>query len=259
MVLVLSSGNEITLLGGFNGEELLFTAEFVTPSACTADEYTIKLREMIGLYIADPVTIDGAVFADVSELGADVIRSALKKLSTGRVISVGPGVKTGLNIGIDNPAHLGANIVADAVGAIAKYDTPIIIADMNTATVLTVIDESGKLLGGAIAPGLGVSLSVLTEKTAELPRVNIPADGGSTVNVLGTNTVSCMKSGAVFGTAAIIDGFTRRYTEITGTAKVILTGTYAALTAKYCETAVTVDKDLTLCGLMAIYRRNTAK
>jgi type III pantothenate kinase len=206
-----------------------------------------------------PVTIEGAAAADVSELGTDVIKSALKRLTAGRVITVGPGVKTGLNIRIDNPAVLGANLVADAVGAMAKYPAPLIIADMSTATAIAVIDSGGRLLGGAIMPGLGVSLAALSEKTAELPRVPIPSVGGSNINVLGTNTISCMQSGAVYGTASALDGFIRRYSEITKGAKVILTGTYAELTAKYCETDVTIEKNLALDGLMAIYRRNTAK
>jgi type III pantothenate kinase len=257
MILAISSGNEYTAVGGYDGDgKLAFTADFVTPAAITADEYTIKLKGLIALKAPENAVFDGAAVADVSDIGAGVIKTALKNIVTGRIITIGPGVKTGLNIRIDDPAVLGANLVADAAGAVSKYGYPVVIADLGTATVFTVVDAHGVLRGGAIIPGFNMSLRALSDNAASLPRIQASAD--KTYSVLGTNTAACMKSGIVFAAAAVLDGFLARYKTIIGEAPLIVTGAYAEIGAKYCESPVIIDKTLTLKGLYEIYKKQTS-
>ncbi|MDR0974490.1 MAG: type III pantothenate kinase [Ruminococcus sp.] len=252
MVLAINSGNEFTDIGVFESDKLTYKAQFVTPSACTADEYTVKLLSMSG----EKKSFDGAVIADVSDIGAGVIKSAVKKfVGSGKVVVIGPGVKTGLNIRIDNPAALGANLVAAAAGAMLNYGYPVIIADMAAASAFTVIDGNGVVRGGALVPGFSLSLRALSDNTAQLPRVHV--NETASYSVLGTNTESCMKSGIVYAAAAVIDGFVRRYRAVIGEdAPTILTGSYASIASKYCEEQVKIDSSLALVGLAAIYRRN---
>jgi type III pantothenate kinase len=249
MILAILSGNEFTDVGVYDSDSLIKKSQFVTPSACTADEYTAKLRSLIG-----EGSFEAAVIADVSEIGTDVIKSAAGRLSSGKTIVIGAGVKTGLNIRIDNPATLGANLVAGAVGAAYKYGSPAIVCDCGMTTAFTVTDKNGAVRGGALIPGFNLSLRALSDNTAALPRVNISAD--SSVNILGTNTESCMKAGIVYAAAAITDSFVKRYRDIVGEdAAVILTGQYAKLASKYAEEEVAIDENLALDGLYQIYKR----
>ncbi|MDR0986866.1 MAG: type III pantothenate kinase [Ruminococcus sp.] len=252
MFLAINSGNEFTDVGVFDSDKLTFRAQFVTPSAVTADEYTVKLRSMLDV---SHTQFDGAVIADVSDVDTSVISAAVKRLTNGRIVVIGPGVKTGLNIRIDNPAALGANLVAVAAGATAKYGYPAITADFAAATAFTVIDKDSVVRGGALIPGFALSLRALSDKTAELPRIHVREN--ASYSVLGTNTESCMKSGIVYAAAAVIDGFVRRYKAILGAdAAVVITGRYAKLASKYCEERVIIDDTLVLDGLAAIYMRN---
>jgi type III pantothenate kinase len=275
MFLAINSGNEFTDVGVFDSDKLIFRAQFVTPSAITADEYTVKLRSMLEDGARANLDVDfnvrdlpvkpqslplganfgGAVIADVSDVGSSVIFAAAKRLTKGRVVVIGPGVKTGLNIRIDNPAALGANLVAVAAGAAEKYGCPVITADLAAATAFTVIDGNGFVRGGALIPGFNLSLRALSDNTAELPRVHV--NETASYSILGTNTESCMKSGIIYAAAAVIDGFAKRYKAILGAdAAVVITGRYAQISAKYCEEEVVIDSELALNGRAAIYKRN---
>ncbi|MDR0903576.1 MAG: type III pantothenate kinase [Ruminococcus sp.] len=269
MFLAINSGNEFTDIGVYDADKLKFRAQFVTPPAVTADEYTVKLRSMLGThdaytheaythdaYIANvSAGFDGAVIANVADIGSSVISAAAKRLTSGRVIVIGPGVKTGLNIRIDNPAALGANLVAIAAGATSKYGYPAITADFAAATAFTVIDRDAIVRGGALIPGFALSLRALSDNAAELPRIHVSES--ASYSVLGTNTESCMKSGIVYAAAAVIDGFVKRYKAILGTdAAVVITGRYAKIASKYSEERVIIDDTLVLDGLAAIYMRN---
>ncbi|MDR0944526.1 MAG: type III pantothenate kinase [Ruminococcus sp.] len=252
MLLAINSGNEFTDIGLFEDDKLSFRTQFVTPSAVTADEYTIKLQTMLGKR-----TLNGAVIADVSDIGAGVISEAVGRITNGgRIVVIGPGVKTGLNIRIDNPAALGANLVAIAAGAAGSYGYPVITCDLSLSTAFTVIDRDGIVRGGALVPGFNLSLRALSDNAAELPRVHVSESAA--YSVLGTNTESCMKSGIVYAAAAVIDGFVKRYKAILGEdAGVVLTGRYAKIASRYCEEQVVIDDTLVLNGLAAIYKRNT--
>ena len=166
---------------------------------------------------------------------------------------VGPGIKTGLNIKIDNPGQLGANLVCVSVGALEKYPAPCIVFDMGTATTIAALDEGGAFIGGSIMPGVNIMLNSLVERTAQLPQISLEAPR----NVIGANTVECMKSGIVFGTASMLDGMIERYREQLGeNLTVVATGSPAGYIIRYCRNQIVYDKSLLLNGLRILYEKN---
>ena len=169
-------------------------------------------------------------------------------------IVIGPGVKTGLNIKTNNPAELGADMVAGAVASIEKYPCPQIIFDLGTATTASVIDKNGCFIGCSILCGVKTALNALASGTAQLPQIDIVAPK----KAICTNTIDCMRSGTVYGTAAMIDGLVKRFEKELGQeATVIITGGLGGVIAKYCETKAIVDKNLVIDGLRLIYDKNT--
>ena len=166
---------------------------------------------------------------------------------------LGPGVKTGLNIKIDNPAQLGADLVAGAVGALDAYTLPCIIIDMGTASTISVLDKNGTFLGGSIAAGVKLTLKALTENTAQLTSIPIEAPQ----SVIGRNTVECMQSGLVYGTAAMIDGLLDKIEEELGQeATVVATGGLSKEIITHCKRNIIYDENLLLEGLRVIYEKN---
>ncbi|MGN0689156.1 MAG: type III pantothenate kinase, partial [Oscillospiraceae bacterium] len=184
-----------------------------------------------------------------------VLKDAIKKLLKCKVLVVSSGIKTGLNIKIDDPAILGADLVCGAVGAMAKYPLPLIIFDMGTATTISAIDRNGCFLGGTIFPGVKVSLRALSSVAAQLPDINTELNG---MSVIGKNSIDSMKSGIVFGTASMIDGMIERYkAELGDDATVIATGGIAPSIVMHCKSDIIVDENLLTDGLLIIYKKNT--
>lgn len=177
------------------------------------------------------------------------------KILTGRTfLCVGAGLKTGLDIRMDNPAQLGADLVVDAVAALAKYKPPLVIFDMGTATTMSVIDEHGAYRGGMIIPGLRLSVDALSARAAQLPYIHL----GEPARFIGSNTVDCMQSGAVYGSALMIDGLISRTAEELGRpVTAVATGGLMALIHSYCRENLHYDENLMLEGLYILYRKNT--
>ena len=166
---------------------------------------------------------------------------------------LGPGVKTGLNIMLDNPGEMGADRVADAVAALAQYPVPLVIIDMGTATTLSVINRNKQYLGGIIMPGVGVSHDSLIARTAQLPKIALEPPK----HVIGKNTIDCMKSGLLFGTACSLDGLIDRIqAELGEPCTVVATGGLATVIVPLCKHPMILDDDLLLKGLMILYHRN---
>ena len=166
---------------------------------------------------------------------------------------VGAGVKTGLNIGIDDPSQMGADLVAGAVAALDMREPPVIVIDMGTATTISVIGPNARLLGGAIMPGAAVSLEALSGTASLLPRVSLEAPR----RCIGSGTIECMKSGAVFGAASAIDGMIDRMeAELGGKAAVVATGGLAQHIIPYCRHEIEIDDYMLLRGLSLIWQRN---
>jgi type III pantothenate kinase len=181
------------------------------------------------------------------------VQQAIFRLIGQQAMVVSPGMKTGLNILLDDPKQLGSDRVADAVGAIGEYPCPLIIVDMGTATTISVIDGQKNFMGGMIIPGLQVSLDSLANRTSQLPHISLEAPK----KVIGTNTVDCMKSGIIYSTAGSIDGAIERIEEELGeTCTVVSTGGHARKIIPYCHHEILIDPHLLLKGLMTIYKKN---
>ena len=254
MIFIFDVGNTNIVLGAFENDQLRFTSRVATEASKMEDQYAIEFADIIRLYGYSPSDFTGAIVSTVVPPLVPTLKKALTKLFSCRVMVVGPGIKTGLDIKIDNPATLGADLVCGAVGALAKYRCPMIIFDLGTATTISAIDRHGAFLGGSIFPGVRVSLSALSSGTAQLPRINTELTGNT---VIGTNSIDCMKSGIVLGTASMIDGMIDRYKEILGEdAAVIATGGLAPSIVEHCRREVIIDSNLLVDGLYLIYKKN---
>lgn len=256
MVFTVDVGNTNIVLGVFDSEgKLLFTSRVATESSKTEDQYAITFGEILRLYGVERAGFKGAVISTVVPSLVPVLKNAVKKLFGVCAIVVGPGIRTGLNIRLDNPAILGADLVCGAVGALKKYKPPMIIFDFGTATTISGIGADGSFLGGSIIPGVNVSLKALSSSAAQLQDIN-PDSGG--ITAIGTNTIDSMRSGAILGNASMMDGMIRRYRSVLGeNAAVIATGGLASSIVPYCETeGIVLDQGLLLDGLYEIYLKN---
>lgn len=255
MVFTVDVGNTNIVLGGFDNEDrLLFTSRITTDHNRTADQYAITILDILELYHQKDKQFDGAIISSVVPSLVPVLREAIFKLMGIHSLVVGPGIKTGLNIKLENPAILGADLVCGAVGALMKYKAPLIVFDFGTATTISAIDKSGAFLGGSIIPGVNVSLKALSSSTAMLQDVYT----GGSVPVIGMNTPDSMRSGLILGNASMVDGMIARYREILGEeAAVVATGGLASTVIKHCKTeGIIIDDGLLLDGLYGIYKRN---
>lgn len=253
MLLALDAGNTTVTAGCISDGEVIARAVFATARR-SADEYAALIAQSFALRGIDVHEFTGAVVACVVPQLATVLRETVKLLTGTDALMVGAGVKTGLNIGIDDPSQLGADLVAISVGALDGRTPPIIIADLGTATTVIVIDAKSRLLGGAILPGAAVSLDALSGSASLLPSIPLEAPK----RTIGTNTNDCMKSGAVFGTASAIDGMILRFKRELGIdeASCIATGVLASRIVPYCQHEIEIDEDLAMKGLALIWERN---
>lgn len=256
MVFTVDVGNTNIVLGAFDSGELVFVSRIATDPAKMEDQYAIEFADILTLYGYSTRLFDGAIISSVVPPLLPMIKRAVKKLLNCKVYVVGPGIKTGLNIKIDNPAVLGSDLVCGAVAALSKYPVPCVVFDLGTATTIMALDDTGALVGGSIYPGVRISLEALSKRTAQLPYVNTePID-----HVIGTNTSDSMRSGILHGTASMIDGMVQRYCEELGEdATVVATGGIANTVIRYCKSEITVDENLLLDGLYLIYQKNCAQ
>ena len=253
MLICIDIGNSNITIGTFKGEDLQFTARLATDTRRTSDQYAIEISDIISLYNVDLNSITEAAISSVVPTVGSAIEKAIKRLFNITPIVLGPGIKTGLNIKIDNPAQLGADLAAGAVGSLAKYPTPTIIIDMGTASTISVLGKNGEFLGGVIAAGVKLTLDALTSRTAQLPSVSIEAPK----KVIGTNTADSMRSGLIIGQSAMIDGLiTRIERELGETATVVATGGLAPDVVSECDHEILIDDNLLLDGLRIIHNKN---
>ena len=253
MILAVDIGNSNIVIGGIEGEKIQFEARLRTDSTKTSDEYCIDLKMILDVYNVSPQAVEGAIIASVVPQVLNSIKTALKKLTGLDALVVGPGLKTGLNIKIDNPAQTGADLVVGCVAALREHKPPMIVIDMGTATTMIVLDKTGALIGGAIIPGVKISMDALTDRTALLPGLQLDQPK----RAIGRNTIDCMRSGIMLGAACMLDGMVQRMEEELGSkAQVIVTGGIARFVTPMCRTPMVYDKDLLLKGLVALYREN---
>lgn len=225
MVFTIDIGNSNIVVGTVNRQGVLFVERMSTDHKKTELEYAILLKSAMEIHGITTNEIKGCIISSVVPPVTSVINRALEKLTGEKALVVGPGIRTGLNIKIDNPAQLGSDLVVDAVAGIAEYPLPLIIIDMGTATTMSAIDAAGNYLGGVIIPGVRVALDSMVSRTAQLPRISFEAPK----KAIGKNTIECMKSGSVLGSASMLDGMIDRLEEeLSQDATVVATGGIAA-------------------------------
>lgn len=253
MILAIDIGNTNIVFGCAEEDKILFRERVYTNHLATDLEYAGKMRIAMDMHGIDPKQIEGAIISSVVPTLKNILTMAVTKL-TGKVpMVVGPGIKTGLSILIDNPAQLGSDLVVDAVAGINEYPAPMIIIDMGTATTFSVIDRKKQYLGGMIMTGMSVSADALTSRTAQLPNIAFEKPK----RVIGTNTVDCLKSGIMYSQACALDGVIERLEEELGErCTVIATGGLAGTIVELCRRDIILDDDLLLKGLMVIYNKN---
>ncbi len=253
MLLAIDMGNTNITVGVFDGERLILESRLATDHNRMADQYAIDLRNIFRLYDIAIEKIDGAILSSVVPPLDHAMREAVYKAVGKRPLQVGPGTKTGINIRIDNPAQLGADLLVGAVAAAAKYPTPCIIWDLGTATTVSVLDNDAVFRGGAILAGVSTAIRSLSSNTSLLPSIRLEAPA----HAIGKNTVECMQSGAVLGTAAMMDGMCDRFAEeLSGVGSIVATGGLAREIVPLCRHNVIYDEHLLLDGLRIIYEKN---
>ena len=241
------------VIGVYDMDQLKFISRVASEQNRTADETAVLLKSVLSIHDIKIHLIDGAIISSVVPLITEPLAMAIKLLIGRKPLIVGPGMKTGINIGIDNPAQLGSDLLVDSVAASALYPKPLIVADMGTATTLSVITEKNTIIGGAILPGVRTSLNALTAKAAQLQQVSIEAPK----RAIGSNTIDCMKSGVVFGNASMLDGMIERFNEELGTkCFVVSTGGLAEVISQYTKHKVVYNPNLLLEGLYILYKKN---
>ena len=253
MILTIDIGNSNIVLGGVEGEDIVFEARLRTDPTKTSDEYCIDLKMILEVYGVKAADIEGSIIGSVVPQVLNSVQTAIKKLTGKAALVVGPGLKTGLNIRIENPSQTGADLVVGAVAALREHKPPMIVVDMGTATTIMVLDKDGAFIGGAIAPGVKISLDALTDRTALLPGLQLDQPK----RAIGRNTIDCMRSGIMMGNACMLDGMVERMeAELGAKATVVATGGIAKFVIPMCKTPMVYDKDLLVKGLAILYREN---
>jgi type III pantothenate kinase len=253
MILAVDVGNTQTVIGLFDGEDLVAHWRVSSDASITADELGVKVDALLAVPGHGWSDIDDAIVGSVvprlTDAWTEVVRSKVGR----DAMIVGPGLKTGMPIRYDNPHEVGADRIVNGVAAIAAYGAPVLVVDFGTATTIDVIDADGAYLGGAIAPGLETSAQALFSKAARLSMVDLVDPG----TAIGRNTRQSVQAGLLLGQAAMVDGLVRRvWTEMGRESRVVATGGLAERMAVLCETVTDVDVDLTLTGLLLVYRKN---
>ena len=256
MILAIDVGNTNIVLGCIESGKILNIVRIQTAPKTTADEYVIKVKNILEIYGIDPRGFEGAIMSSVVPPVTGKLQRAIKFLTGHECMMVGPGMKTGLNVRIDDPGTLAGDIVVGSVAAMSCYGTPCIVLDMGTATTIVAVDSRGAYLGGAIIPGVKLSYSALSAGTSLLPEISITAPK----KCIATNTVDSMRSGAVFGTAAMIDGMIERMeAELGEKCVIVATGGIAEFITPYCHHEILCDNDLLLKGLWILYKKNCGR
>lgn len=253
MILAIDIGNTNIVLGCMEGSRIVVEARMATDLVKTSDQYCVELKSLLRLYEVDLAAIEGVIISSVVPPVLNSCKTAVRKLTGKTPMVVGPGIKTGLNIQMENPAQIGSDLIVAAVAALSRFAPPLIIIDMGTATTITAIDKTGAYVGGCISPGPKLSAEALSSRTAQLPAISLE----SPKHAIGKNTVEAMRSGVMLGSACMVDGMIDRLEQELGQkATVIATGGIARFVLPMCRREIVYDRDLLLKGLAALYENN---
>lgn len=253
MILVIDVGNTHIVMGCAKDGKIILRERISTNHKATGLEYISMLKTAFELYNIDYSEIKGSIISSVVPAVTNIVKDAVMRLFNIKPLVVGPGIKTGISVVIDNPSQLGSDLITGAVAGVNEYSVPLIIIDMGTATTVSVIDKNKQYIGGAILPGVAISHNALVERTSQLPKVAYEKPK----KVIGSNTVDCIKSGIMYGNAGALDGIIDRFNEeLKEDCTVIATGGLSKSIVPFCRNEITVDEDLLLKGLMIIYEKN---
>lgn len=253
MILAIDIGNTNIVIGCFENKKILFRERVSTDQTATDLEYAVTVKTALEMHGFSTENVEGAVMSSVVPSVTNTFKRAVDKCCKVSTLVVGPGVKNGLSILIDNPKQMGSDLVVDAVAGINEYPVPLVIVDMGTATTYSVIDKNRNYIGGLIATGIAVSADALISRTSQLPRISFDEPK----KIIGTNTVDCLKSGILYSNAASMEGIINRIEEELGEeCTVVATGGLAGLIIPLCKRKIILDDDLLLKGLVIIYNKN---
>ena len=253
MLLAIDIGNTNLVIGCIENDRILFKARIATDRLRTSDQYGVEIKNMLEAYGVQIKDIDDCIISSVVPPVFNSVKTGVIKILGKQPMVVGPGLKTGLNIHVDVPSQVGSDRIVIAVAALAEYKAPLILMDLGTATTIEVVEPENTYLGGVIIPGVKISLDALTSRAAQIPGISLDKPK----QVIGKNTVDCMRSGMMYGTAAMIDGLIDRMEEELGhSATLVATGGMAQFITPLCKHNIILEKDLLLKGLNIIYKKN---
>lgn len=253
MLLAIDIGNTNLVIGCMENDNILFKARIATDRLRTSDQYGVEIKNMIEAYGVRVSQIEDCIISSVVPPVFNSVRTGVIKIIGKQPMVVGPGLKTGLDIHMDVPSQVGSDRIVIAVAALAEYKAPLILIDLGTATTIEVVEPDNRYIGGLIFPGVRVSLDALTSRTAQLPGISLDKPK----QIIGKNTVDCMRSGMMYGTAAMLDGLVDRIEEELGHSFTILaTGGMAQFITPLCKHPMILEKNLLLKGLNILYKKN---
>ena len=253
MLLAIDIGNTNIVIGCMKDDEIVFKARIATDRLRTSDQYGVEIKNMIEAFGVNLKEIDDCIISSVVPPVFNSVRTGVLKIIGKQPMVVSPGLKTGLNIHVDVPSQVGSDRIVIAVAALSEYEAPLILMDLGTATTIEVVEPDNRYVGGVIFPGVMVSLDALTSRAAQLPGISLDKPKA----VIGKNTVDCMRSGMMYGTAAMIDGIIERIEEELGhKATIVATGGLARFITPLCKREIILERDLLLKGLNIIYKKN---
>lgn len=256
MLLVFDVGNTNTVFGVYDGDQLICHWRISSDRQKTSDEYGMLIKSLFTCSDIATKAIDAAIISSVVPPLMQPLTRMLQRYFKLDPLVVGPGTKTGICIKYENPREVGADRIVNAVAAHAKYSGPLVVVDFGTATTFCAVSDNGDYLGGAIAPGIGISAEALFQRAAKLPRIELIKPK----TVICRNTVNSMQSGIIYGFVGQVDEIVRRMREeMGGSATVVATGGLAHLMSLESSTIDIVEPFLTLEGLRMIYERNIPK
>ena len=259
MILALNIGNSHITFGSYTVDgKLVFSSRLFADPALSSDELVYKMVNMLALYGAEPQEITGVIFSSVVPALTPRMREALRKMCEAPLLEVGPGLKSGVRIRMDNPAQLGGELLCAAVSALRLVKPPVIVMTVDTAITMLAIDSAGSIVGGAILPAPQLALTALVRNTAQLPQVEIES---RPKGILGSNTADSLQSGIVNGSAAMMEGMIGRFRQALNApeAPVIATGSLPDSIRESCSIPILYRETLILDGLYAIWRRNARR